>query len=291
MPKFQILIIFLCFSFSISLTRANSLLVETDWLANNLQSPQIALIDMSDSMQYSRFHIPGARHLPYNAINQHTRQRTSVSVGSQKIATIMEQLGINPTMHIVIYDDTAGLNAARLFWELERLGHQKLSILNGGLVKWILEGRKVVANHKNYPKTQYQPNLKSGRDNLAKLSDISHAKQVLLDVRSQDEYTGHPRQKRSGHIPGALWWNWEDNVNFNDAFQIQSDSSLLNRINQLKINDKKQQIIVYCRSGHRASHSYFTLRKLGYTNIRLYDGSMAEYSQMKNTELRRGNKP
>jgi len=272
---------------------ASPILIETDWLADQLGANHIAIVDMSDAMQYSRFHLPGARHLPYSAINRLSKRRVSLSIGSQNIAQLMGQLGISADMHIIIYDDTGGLHASRLFWELERLGHPQLSLLNGGLVKWILEGRKVVSEQSVFPKTSYRPAKNRGRDNLAGIDSLLSAgdNTLLLDVRSEEEYLGHPRQKVSGHIPGARWWHWEDNVNFEKAFQFQGKSSLAKRTHNLGLSDKQQAIIVYCQSGHRAAHSYFTLRTLGYTNVRLYDGSIAEYSQVHPTSLKKGRQP
>lgn len=273
---------------------ASPVLVETNWLADNLAAKDIAVVDMSDAMQYSRFHIPGARHLPYNMLNRVTRKRVSLSIGSRNIARVLGQLGIKPKTHIIIYDDIGGLHAARLFWELERLGHPKVSILNGGLVKWILEGRKVVAQPVRVAATHYPLPDSGGKNNLAELDDLTTKKRtdtILLDVRSEEEYIGHPRQKVSGHIPGAHWWNWEENVNFEQAFQLQSDDRLRKRAAGLKLNDRKQDIILYCQSGHRAAHTYFTLRKLGYDRVRVYDGSMAEYSQRKAADLTRGKAP
>ena len=272
---------------------AKQWLVDTDWLAKKLNSDKIAIVDMSDSMQYTRFHIPGARYLPYNAITQSTKKGVSLSVGSQQVMKVLGQLGLKPEMHIVIYDDIGGLNASRLFWELERIGHQQVSLLNGGLVKWILEGKKVVATHARFPKTVYQSGTAKGYNNLARLDDVTsrNEKTVLLDVRSKDEYTGHPRQKRTGHIAGARWWHWEDNVNFENAFKIQSTESLNQRAESLGLTTKQQDVIVYCRSGHRAAHSYFTLRSLGYRNVRLYDGSMAEYSLARSGSIKKGPQP
>lgn len=294
MSGLRIILFHLCFLPAIAISAQSSILVETQWLANKLGQKQIALIDMSDSMQYSRFHIPGARHLPYNAINQFNRKRVSLSIGSQNISRLLGELGVSPDMHIVIYDDVGGLNAARLFWELERIGHQKVSLLNGGLVKWILEGRKVVASHAQYPKTRYTQRQAGSPDKLATLHDIKlsdRSSPTLLDVRSQDEYRGHPRQKNSGHIRGAKWWQWEDNVNFENAFLFKTDQQLLSRANELGLKNRDHEIIVYCQSGHRAAHSYFTLRKLGFTNIRLYDGSMAEFTQQRPADIQKGDRP
>ena len=145
-----------------------------------------------------------------------------------------------------------GLNASRLFWELQRLKHKNVALLNGGLVKWILEGRKV-DNIPVEPKpVKYIPNTKPDNSPLAKLDDIS-GKATILDVRSQEEYAGHPQQKRSGHIPGARWWSWDSSVEFTNGFQHKSTASLMDSLKQLGITDKKQDLIVYCRSGHRAS--------------------------------------
>lgn len=258
MPRFSIVIFIACLIPHTAF--GNSMLVDTAWLASKLGAKNIAVVDMSDSIQYSRFHIPGARHLPYNAITRPNRKRVSLSIGSQGVTRILGQLGITADMHIIIYDDIGGLNASRLFWELERLGHQKMSLLDGGLVKWILEGKKVVAEQAHYPATTYTQAAAKGRDNLAALDDISQTKQsnsILLDVRSKEEYLGHPRQKVSGHIPGARWWHWEDNVNFDKAFQLQTEEKLLKAASVVGLDNKQQDIILYCQSGHRAAHSYF----------------------------------
>ena len=76
--------------------------------------------------------------------------------------------------HLVIYDDMGGLNAARLFWQLESIGHGKVSVMNGGLVKWILEGRKVVNTPARLKPTTYGSS-RSGRDNLATMDDVDKA--------------------------------------------------------------------------------------------------------------------
>ena len=182
-----------------------------------------------------------------------------------------------------------GLNAGRLFWELQRLKHEKIALLDGGLVQWILEGRKV-DNKPVQPKpVKYLLNEKPDSAQLATLNNLT-SKAMLLDVRSREEYMGHPKQKRSGHVPGARWWGWDNSVDFENGFKHKPVSSLLDSLKQLGITDKKQELIVYCRSGHRAAQSYYTLRKLGFENVRLYDASMAEYQQT-NKPLVTGMKP
>lgn len=286
--RFTLLIFTLLLAFTHSIS-ATELLVSTTWLAKNRDNKQIVLLDMSDATQYSRFHLPGARHLPYSAINRRSKSGVSFSAGSAHMIKLLSYLGIKHSDHVVLYDDMAGLHAARFFWELERLGHKQVSLLDGGLVKWVLEGRKVTNQPVTFSRSQYLAKT-AGRNNLAALDDVRKAKEnntMLLDVRSKEEYLGHPRQPRSGHIPDAIWWNWEQAANFEQAFAMQSNNAVAGLLANANIKDKQKPVILYCQSGHRASHTYFTLRRLGYEKVRLYDGSMAEYSQHKQLPLNR----
>ena len=272
-----------------------SFLVDINWLAKNLNSSSIRLIDMSDDTQFQRFHIPGATHLPYAAINMHNKKGVSLSVGKDNIIKILGLLGIQTKHHVVIYDDMGGLHAGRLFWELEKIGHKNISILNGGLVKWILSGKKVTAKSQNIKAVQYKTDTKSGRNNTATLEEILNttfnSKNILLDVRSKEEYSGHPRYPKTGHIPKAKWWEWSQSVNFENAFKMQKQTMLKKQLQQLGISKTNTPITLYCQSAHRAAQSYFTLRQLGFENVKVYDGSMSEYSKVKSAPLTRGLKP
>ena len=274
---------------------SSAFLVDINWLEKNLNSSSIRLIDMSDDTQYQRFHIPGATHLPYAALNRQNKKGVSFSAGENHIIKILGFLGIQPKHHVVIYDDMGGLHASRLFWELERLGHKNISLLNGGLVKWILSGKKVTAKSHKTKTVEYHANIKFGRNNTVVLEEILNSKfnnkNVLLDVRSKDEYAGHPRYPRTGHIPQAKWWEWSQSVNFEDAFKMQSNASLKKQLQQIGISKTDTPITLYCQSAHRASQSYFTLRRLGFKNVKVYDGSMSEYSSFKSTPLTKGLKP
>lgn len=271
------------------------LIVEADWLEKNLNSSAIRLIDMSDDTQFQRFHIPGATHLPYSAINTRNKKGVSFSAGKKQIIKILGLLGIQSKHHVVIYDDMGGLHASRLFWELEKIGHKNISLLNGGLVKWILAGKKVVATSQDIKAIQYIVDSNSGRNNTVAIEEMLNTKfnnkNILLDVRSKDEYAGHPRNPRGGHIPNAKWWEWSQAVDFENAFKMQNAAILRKQLQQIGVSKTDTPITLYCQSAHRASQSYFTLRKLGYKNVKIYDGSMSEYSKIKSAPLTRGLNP
>jgi len=267
--------------------------VTTTWLGLHLNDSRLVLIDMDDELQYQRFHLPGALHLPYAAINRTNRQGVSYSIGREQLIRLLGQLGASSDSQIVIYDDLGGLNAGRLYWELERLGHQNLALLDGGLVKWILEGRKVTNTPVQPRSTTYQTTQHEGIANLATLAEIRRlpAGAVLLDVRTQEEYAGDPRQPRSGHIPGARWWPWDNSVAFDEDFRLKPAEELKRQLRAAGLDTTDSPVYLYCHTGHRASQAYYALRQLGFSRVKIYDGSMAEYGQHKELPLKTGMTP
>jgi len=282
------------FIFLITLLSSYSLfaapvMIDTDWLANNQKDNNIIVVDTSDHTQYLRFHIPGAIHIDYSEITYKRRQdKVSVQVPNDYFIKLLGQNGIRNDSHIIIYDDMGGLNAGRLFWQLEQIGHKNVSVLNGGLVKWILEHKKVNNKPVKRLPSVYKPDFKNSRDNLATQTELSKNNVTLIDARTKDEYIGHPKYPRTGHVPGALLWDWQENVDFENAFVLKTKQRIIKEQKSINLKDKNQQIIAYCRSGHRAAQTYLTLRNLGFNNIKLYDASMAEYSRDKKAPLEKG---
>jgi len=276
--------------------RAAPVLVDSAWLEAHIQDSKLVIVDMTDDdLQYTRFHLPGAVRLAYHELLQPRRPgKPAARLEDAQFAALLGQLGIARNTHVVIYDDMGGLNAGRLFLELERIRHPEVSVLDGGLVKWVLNGKRV----DNIPNLRTPVNYRSGterRTNLATLADVRHVSAQdappLLDVRSRDEYTGNPKNARSGHIPGAQWWSWEQSINMESGFTFRDADALTTGLEKLGLNDRQAPVILYCQSGHRASQSYLTLRRLGFNNVRVYTGSMLEYLLDKTVPLARGFAP
>ncbi|MDH5487713.1 MAG: sulfurtransferase [Gammaproteobacteria bacterium] len=277
----------------VSSAHAAPVFVDGAWLEKQLSVPNIVIVDMSeDDTQYLRFHLPGAVRLPYHVLVK-VRQpdRVLVRIGDAELVHVLGRLGISRNSHVVIYDDLGGLNAARLFWELERIGHPAVSVLDGGLVRWILDGRRVV----NTPALQSAVTYERGgigRDNEAGLRDVQQAVEkhtaLLLDARTEEEYIGEPKKPRTGHIPGARLWPWDLAVDFERGF-VRRDEATLRKA--LAGAGPDRPVITYCLTGHRAARTYLTLRALGFENVKVYANSMNEYSLMPQTPIKQGKEP
>lgn len=274
---------------------AEPILVDSDWLAHRLEDPQIVLVDMTlDPYQYRRFHLPGARYLPPSALTRKNELGVKGRTSDRQLYRLLGQLGITADSHVVIYDDMGGLEAGRLFWELEHIGHDRVSVLDGGLVKWIRERRPIAFDKPDWRRAHYRPpgDGRANQIDLAGIVDVMTEPSVtLLDVRTPEEYRGIPTDPETGHIPGARLWPWEQAVDFEDGFTMQDAGKLRASLLGVGVEETGSDIVLYCRSGHRAAQTYLTLRYLGFERVRLYEDSMAEFSRVRPQDVRRSPTP
>ena len=288
----RIIFIFLIF-FSIHVSAA-PVYVSTDWLSQNLNNKKVVIVDMSESeLQYARFHIPGAIRLSYYAlVKRPKKSKFPIGINKKELVRLLGQLGIDRNSHVVIYDDTGGLHTGRLFWYLERIKHPDVSVVDGGLVRWILNGHKVVNTPTKLLPVAYKlPSVKL-KNNEAAITEVMRAsrykKTQLLDVRSREEYVGDMRKRRGGHIPNARWWEWDKSLSVAAGFVRRDKGQLMASLKKIGVGNISKPVITYCRSGHRAAQSYLVLRSLGFTNVKLYSRSMNEYGSIRTAPLQQG---
>jgi thiosulfate/3-mercaptopyruvate sulfurtransferase len=276
--------------------RAAPVTVDGAWLEARLGDPQVVIVDMTgDDLQFRRYHIPGAVRLAYEELLKPRPGKPAVRLGEAEFAALLGQRGIARDRHVVIYDDLGGLNAGRLFLELERVAHPRVSVLDGGLVRWVLDGRPL-ANDAPPPKPVRYVAGDERRENLAAIETVRRASgeaggPVLLDVRSREEYAGEEREARSGHVPRARWWPWEQAIGIERGFTFREPAELLASLGRAGVPDRQTPVIIYCRTGHRASQTYLTLRRLGFADVRVHAGSMVEYLLDRAAPLARGLAP
>jgi thiosulfate/3-mercaptopyruvate sulfurtransferase len=271
------------------------LLVSVEWLADNLDDPNLRIIDMRDAEIYNDGHIPGAVNVPMNNIVA-TIDEVPFVLDESMMETILYQSGLTPDMTIILYDDLAMLDAARMFWTLEYIGHPDVRILNGGWNGWDTAEQQTTRELTNpvpleYPIQLNRDKLVSAEDVLERLDDPEI---VILDARSPQEYTGEVAlAKRGGHIPGAvnLPWletltggetayttqpNWEAVLRAGGVQVFKPATELQSMLDELNITPDKT-VITYCQTLWRGAHVYFVLRLMGFEDVRGYDGSWAEW--------------
>jgi thiosulfate/3-mercaptopyruvate sulfurtransferase len=265
-------------------------LVSTDWLAENLDNPNIRIVESNeDPLLYPSKHIPGAVHIDWvNDLNDQVRRDY---LGRDDFEALMSRNGISPDTQVIFYGDKNNWWACYAYWVFHLFGHTNAAILNGGRKKWEEEGREMTREVPSYPATEYTAQertdykIRAFRDQV-----LAHVNSdgSLIDVRSPGEFAGellhmpdYPQEGslRGGHIPGAKNISWSKAANEDGTFKSLED------LRQLYEKDNgfrpDQNIITYCRIGERSAHTWFVLtRLLGYENVRNYDGSWTEWGNL-----------
>jgi len=254
------------------------LLVDTAWLGAHLGDADLRIVDMvTEPEAYPKAHLPGAVYLDVNDA------RIAVPSGGFRLpredeaARLLGALGIGSDTRVVIYDDTGGLHASRLFFTLDVFGHTKVSLLDGGIQAWQRAKLPLTTEIPTSARTNYRPKLRPERVASAawvrdRLADPTLA---LVDARTLAEYAGKDvRAKRGGHIPGAVNVEWRENLRPDGTFKPVDE---LRRMYVAKAVTPDKTVVTYCQTHHRAAHSYFVLRMLGYPRVVGYDRSWIEW--------------
>jgi thiosulfate/3-mercaptopyruvate sulfurtransferase len=260
--------------------------VETEWLAQHLDDPQVRIIDLRyywdhpGLEDYTAGHIPGAVYLQWDAeLKDPAYPDKFMVLPPEKLADLMGRLGVDNSMTVVAYDDEGGHYSSRLLWTLQYYGFDQARILHGGVQKWLGEGRPFVSEVPQVEAKVFVPGAprQEWRATASQVLDHLHDPAiVVLDVRRPSEYTGEEvRAARGGHIPGATNLLWLENLE-KDKWTFKDAATLRQRFKNAGVTPGKQ-IITYCHGGVRACHAALALKMLGYPDVAVYEGSWAEW--------------
>jgi thiosulfate/3-mercaptopyruvate sulfurtransferase len=255
------------------------LLVTPAWLAERLGRADVRIVDLSDAEDYAKGHIPGAVHLDL------ADARMQASEGVFRVPTVEEgrrlfaRLGITPDTTVVLYDDEGGLHAAWLFLVLDVLGHPRVAVLDGGSQRWRAGGGAWTTETPRAPTSSRAPAPRPHSDRIAGAAwvreRLDRRDVALVDARSWDEFTGRDlRARRGGHIPGAVNIEWKRHLQGDGTFKPPAE---LRRMYAAEGVTPDKTVVTYCQTHHRAAHTYFVLRLLGYPRVVAYTGSWAEW--------------
>lgn len=265
-------------------------LVEAVYLNQRMSSNHhpVAVVDCRFSLNdpgagrsaYEQGHVPGAVFADLDLdlsgpVSEHGGRHPLPDIG--QLTVTLGKLGIDRQTEVVAYDDQGGLFAARLWWLLKWLGHDRVAVLNGGYSAWLKAGFGVTADTPRPIPCQYTPALQPDWEAVtaeqvrAKLGEPGLQ---LIDSRERQRYLGfeEPIDKVAGHIPGALYYFWKDVLGPDGLWK--SPEELRQHFEAL---DADREVIVYCGSGVSACPNVLALHLAGFGKVKLYAGSWSDW--------------
>jgi len=255
-----------------------SRVVSAQWLHDNLDDDNLVILDARNEAAYEEEHIPGAINLDPNGtegLRSGVDSDAPLTIeDDETLAETLGEYGIARENHIVVYSDK-GIDAGFLLGILDYAGAENISILNGGTTAWEESGFEFTDEEPDYDEKTFE--IKS-RKNLIVDTDFVKANLdnpdvVMVDVRPMQQSTGltsHSLAQRPGRIPGSVMFP-APGLYMDDSF-IKSAEELIWVLRERNIRPNKT-IVVSCNTGNWASAAMFTLRYLGYPDVRLHDES------------------
>jgi thiosulfate/3-mercaptopyruvate sulfurtransferase len=261
-------------------------LASTEWLAQHLGEPDLAVVDSSWHMpasgrtgrdEYLKAHIPGARFLDIDELSDRTHSAPHMLPAAEDFANAMQQLGVGSEDRIVVYDNSPIHTAARGWFTLRHFGARHVAILDGGLQKWVAEGRPTEAGEPQPRSARFEVRENRG-EVVTKQQILAGSHDPLLDARGKARFEGTEADPRpsvaSGHIPGAC--NLPFGTLYNPDGTFKSPDEIRALFAEARI-DPSRPFIASCGSGVTAISLIFAAHLLGNDAARLYDGSWSEW--------------
>jgi len=252
------------------------MLITTSELEKTFDNPNLILIDTRSFQEYSQGHILNALNLDLFSFHWIDTSKEGILSFNQQLEKIFSSVGVTEEKEVIFYDNVSGMLAARGVWLLEYLSHTHVSMLDGGFIKWKNEERtwntiptaNMYANFSAKPNPKVLAGFEYVLDNLDKIT--------ILDARSNAEFDGKlVRAARGGHIPTSTNIDYTENITNDGTLKNNEELSKLYQM------PRDTEIVTYCQGAYRAANTFLALKKIGFTNVKVYLGSWGEW----------GNKP
>lgn len=268
-------------------------LVSTAWLAENLGAPDIRVVDASWAFpgadgrpdpdveaQYALAHIPGAVFFDIDEIADTDSPLPHMLPSAEKFSSRVRKLGLGDGTRIVVYDQGNLPSAARVWWTFRVMGHADVVVLDGGLPKWIAEGRPVEdlpppARDRHFT-ARVNADLVRSYDQMRRTLDVG--REQVVDARPASRFRGEAPEPRAGlrggHMPGAL--NVPASTLFSPDGTLLPSDRLQAALRAAGV-DPDRPTVATCGSGITAALIALALARLGRWRTAVYDGSWAEW--------------
>ncbi|WP_226040025.1 sulfurtransferase [Natrinema sp. DC36] len=249
-----------------------SVVVSPDWLAARLDDPTVRIVDVRDAWEYDGIgHLPGAVNVPFDSYRDESDVDRGTLPGAQAFADLLSERGIDPDDTIVAYDDTHGVFAARFVLTALEYGHDDIRLLDGDYSAWN-RAYETTSETPEIEATDYEPDpLEPSESPLVGYDAVADALErdaVFVDTREQDEF-------EEARLPGAVRFDWREVVD-DETRRLKPEGELEALLAEHGITPDRD-IVLYCNTARRISHTYVVLRALGYENVRFYEGSLTEW--------------
>lgn len=272
-------------------------LVSTSWLAENIDNPNIRIFDSSWHMpnagrdaiaEYNTGHIPNALFFDVDEIANTDSTLPHMMPSEEKMASRLRSFGVTNSNHIIIYDNSAGLSATRGWYMFKTFGHENVSILDGGMAKWVAEDHPINNDILLYAKSHYSAVKDENATRTVEqlIENVTSKQEQVIDARSSGRFLGTEPEPRaglkSGRIPDSF------NVPFNTLFNDDKTFKSPEDLKEIFLNsgaDLDKPIVTSCGSGMTACVLLFALELIGQNNKSLYDGSWTEWGAHPDTPV------
>lgn len=268
-------------------------LVSCEDLAANLQSPELRVVDArfvlagadpgAGELSWREGHIPGAGYVHLDRdlsdLGKPPSHGRHPMPEASNFCAVLEGLGISPDSQVVVYDAADGaMAAARFWWLLKLLGHQRVAVLDGGFARWVSLGLPVTvdttAQARGHYDASFDTSLFVGTDEVADALAIGSA--CLIDARAAERFRGdvEPLDRAAGHIPGAR--NRPFSANMSEG-RFRSPDELKAEFDAITGDRDASQVMLSCGSGVTACHNLLAMEHAGLPGARIYAGSWSAW--------------
>lgn len=264
-------------------------LVSVDWLKDRTGDPSVVVLDSTYHLptmkrdakaEFAEKHIPGARFFDFDgAIKNQNSDLPHMLPDAAAFAIEVGALGIGNDHHVIAYDTVGGFSAPRCWWMFKAFGHDRVSVLNGGLRAWEAAGLPVSDEPSHFDQQPFSPHFRpdlviSAADLLRKLDEVT-----VIDARSEGRFHGTEKEPRpglrSGHIPGSLSLP-SSKLTDKETGLMKTPEELKTLFNEAGLNSDRR-IVTSCGSGVTAAALALGLHLIGRDDVSVYDGSWSEW--------------
>lgn len=279
----------------------NSSLVSTEWLAEHIADPSLVLLDGRFAMpgsiptafdDYASGHIQGAQFFDIDAVSDAQQDLPHMLPNARQFENHMRSMGLSNDGRVVVYDGPGLMSAGRVWWTLRCFGFSRVSVLDGGLKKWVLEDRPLT---KKIPQVspgnfvaQFHPEYVRSKAEM--VANLGSQKEHVIDARALARFVGEVAEPRaglrSGHIPGS------HSLPFDQLTSVATGQVLplehLRDLFEAAGVDFDRPIAATCGSGVTACALAFGLHLLGKNDVAVYDGAWSEWGADIETPVEQG---